>query len=119
MTGSPITGIKVTLVSGKAHIKHTEGGDFRQATYRAIRNGLAKNKSVLLEPYYNFKIEVPKENIGRLMSDIQTRYGSFSQPQTINDTAVISGEIPASTMQGYITEFNSYTKGKGKISFNV
>ncbi|MDD6084996.1 MAG: TetM/TetW/TetO/TetS family tetracycline resistance ribosomal protection protein [Oscillospiraceae bacterium] len=119
LTGSPITGIKVTLVSGKAHIKHTEGGDFRQATYRAIRNGLAKNKSVLLEPYYNFKIEVPKENIGRLMSDIQTRYGSFSQPQTINDTAVISGEIPASTMQGYITEFNSYTKGKGKISLNV
>lgn len=119
LTGSPITGIKITLVSGKAHIKHTEGGDFRQATYRAIRNGLAKNKSVLLEPYYNFKIEVPKENIGRLMSDIQTRYGSFSQPQTINDTAVISGEIPASTMQGYITEFNSYTKGKGKISLNV
>ena len=119
LTGSPITGIKITLVSGRAHIKHTEGGDFRQATYRAIRNGLAKNKSVLLEPYYNFKIEVPKENIGRLMSDIQTRYGTFSQPQTINDTAVISGEIPASTMQGYITEFNSYTKGKGKISFNV
>lgn len=119
LTGSPITGIKITLVSGKAHIKHTEGGDFRQATYRAIRNGLAKNKSVLLEPYYNFKIEVPKENIGRLMSDIQTRYGTFSQPQTITDTAVISGEIPASTMQGYITEFNSYTKGKGKISFNV
>lgn len=119
LIGSPITGIKITLVSGKAHIKHTEGGDFRQATYRAIRNGLAKNKSVLLEPYYNFKIEVPKENIGRVMSDIQVRYGTFSQPQTINDVSVIKGEIPVSTMQGYITEFNSYTKGKGKMSFNV
>lgn len=121
LTGSQITGIKIILSAGKAHIKHTEGGDFRQATYRAIRNALAKNKSVLLEPYYKFRIEVPEEScsIGKIMSDIQVRYGTFSMPQIINGKSVLNGEIPVKTMQGYINEFNSCTKGKGKLSFSI
>lgn len=115
LTGSPVSGIKITLASGKAHIKHTEGGDFRQACYRAIRNGLRKAKSILLEPYYDFRLEIPSVYTGRAMTDIKQRSGTFSDPEILYDTTILTGEIPVSTAQGYITEVNSYTKGKGKF----
>lgn len=116
LTGSPITDIRITLVNGRAHLKHTEGGDFRQATYRAIRHGLKRGKSVLLEPYYSFRLDVPAENIGRAMNDLSKMHGSFSNPHTIMDMAVIKGTVPVSTFSGYHTEVLSYTKGRGKLT---
>ena len=91
LTGSPITDMKITLVSGKAHLKHTEGGDFRQATYRAVRQGLMQAESVLLEPYYAYRLEIPPETVGRAMSDIQRMNGKFSPPETNGEMAVLTG----------------------------
>ena len=115
LTGSEITDMKITLLTGKAHKKHTEGGDFRQATYRAVRQGLKKAKSILLEPYYEYRMEMPAENIGRAMADIQKMQGSFEPLETAGDTAVLKGSVPVSKMRGYQKEFISYTKGKGRL----
>ncbi len=116
LTGSPITDIHFTLVAGKAHIKHTEGGDFREATYRAIRQGLKKAESVLLEPYYNFTLKVPTENIGRAMTDIDQMSGNINQPETEGEMSVITGFAPAATIGDYINTVNEYTHGTGTLS---
>ena len=118
LTGSPITDIKITLVSGRAHLKHTEGGDFREATYRALRNGLMNAQSQLLEPYYSFRIEVPLEYTGRVITDIQNLNGIFETPLTEGEYTVISGEAPVSTIREYPRTLNSYTSGKGRISLS-
>ena len=115
LTGSPITDMEITLMSGRAHPKHTEGGDFRQATYRAVRQGLRSAQSVLLEPVYSFTLEVPAANVGRAMNDITRMKGSFEPPVTVGDTAVLSGEAPVSAMRGYSREVAQYTRGEGKI----
>ncbi|MBQ3500769.1 MAG: NYN domain-containing protein [Oscillospiraceae bacterium] len=115
LTGSPLTDVKITLVAGRAHIKHTEGGDFRQATYRAVRQGLMKAKNVLLEPYYSFRLEVPSEQIGRAINDIREMNGIFGSPETNGDMVEISGRAPVSTMRSYLKEVLSYTHGKGKL----
>ena len=115
LTGSPLTDVKITLVAGRAHIKHTEGGDFRQATYRAVRQGLMKAKNVLLEPYYSFRLEVPSEQIGRAINDIREMNGTFGSPETNGDMVEISGRAPVSTMRSYLKEVLSYTHGKGKL----
>ncbi len=116
LTGAMITDIKLTLVSGRAHKKHTEGGDFRQATYRAVRNGLMKAQSVLLEPYYDFRIEVPHEFVGRVMTDMERLKGKMSPPEQEGEYSVLTGTVPVSTMHGYQTEILSYTKGLGKCT---
>ncbi len=116
LTGAPITDIKITLVSGRAHLKHTEGGDFRQATYRAVRQGLMQAESVLLEPWYDFTITLPSENVGRIMTDITQMGGEISPPDMINDkTSVIKGSAPISGMHGYDLTLSSFTKGEGKL----
>lgn len=117
LTGSPITDIKVTLLTGRYHNKHTSGGDFREATYRALRQGLEKVKNVLLEPFYRFKIEVDLNSMGRVLSDIQKLNGTFKSPETIGDKVVIKGRGPVKTFMNYSMEFVSFTKGKGKINF--
>ncbi|MBR4096312.1 MAG: TetM/TetW/TetO/TetS family tetracycline resistance ribosomal protection protein, partial [Oscillospiraceae bacterium] len=116
LTGSPITDMKITLIAGRAHLKHTEGGDFRQATYRAVRQGLRSAKSVLLEPWYNFTLEIPSESVGRALSDMQKLSAEFEPPETLGETAVITGSAPVSEMQNYRSEVISYTHGKGRIS---
>lgn len=116
LTGSLITDMKITLIVGRAHLKHTEGGDFRQATYRAVRQGLRSAKSVLLEPWYNFTLEVPSESVGRALSDMQRLSAEFEPPETLGETAVITGSAPVSEMQNYRSEVISYTHGKGRIS---
>lgn len=115
LTGSPITDMEIILKSGKAHPKHTEGGDFRQATYRAVRQGLRSAKSVLLEPYYDFTLEVPIENVGRAMSDIQFMHGTFNPPETDGENSVFTGSAPVSTMYDYARDVRMYTHGKGKL----
>lgn len=115
LTGAPVTDMKITLVAGKSHLKHTEGGDFRQATYRAVRQGLKKAKSILLEPWYEFRLELPMENVGRAMHDIQKMNGIFSSPEGDGEHAVLTGSAPVSTMRGYQTELLSYTGGMGKL----
>ena len=115
LTGSPITDMEITLVSGRAHAKHTEGGDFRQATYRAVRQGLRSANSILLEPIYEFELEVPTENVGRAMTDIQRMFGSFNPPETIGEFSVISGTAPVSTMYDYSRDVMQYTHGRGKL----
>lgn len=119
LTGSPITDIEITLVSGKAHPKHTEGGDFRQATYRAVRQGLREAESILLEPVYEFTLEIPSENTGRAMSDINRMYGKFEQPEIKGEYSIITGTAPVSTMREYTKEVIQYTRGKGKLSLNL
>ena len=116
LTGSEITDLKITLASGRAHQKHTEGGDFRQATYRAVRQGLMKAESILLEPVYDFILEVPQESIGRAMTDIQKMGGSFAPPEQEMDRAVLRGSVPVSELQGYQMEVIAYTKGLGRMS---
>lgn len=116
LTGSPITDMKITLTAGRAHKKHTEGGDFRQATYRAVRQGLMSAESVLLEPWYNFKLEVPQELIGRAMNDIQQMSGEFSQPELVGDMSVLSGTAPVSEMRDYFSDVTGYTGGRGRLS---
>ncbi len=116
LTGSPITDMKITLVAGRAHLKHTEGGDFRQATYRAVRQGLMQACSVLLEPVYEFKLEVPEEAIGRAMTDIGKMNGSFSSPENISGKAVLIGKVPVSEVKNYALELRAYTKGEGILT---
>ena len=115
LTGSPITDIKITLASGRAHKKHTEGGDFRQATYRAIRNGLMQADSVLLEPYYDFKLHIPTQNVGRAMTDLTQMGAEFSAPTQTDDFSIISGSVPVSGIRSYHTTLASYTSGKGRL----
>ena len=119
LTGSVITDMKITLTSGKAHLKHTEGGDFRQATYRAVRQGLKKAESVLLGPYYEFRIELPSENVGRAMTDIQNRFGKFEAPETLGEMTVLTGIAPVSTLSGYQKDVIAYTGGRGRISLTL
>lgn len=115
LTGAPITDIKITLAAGRAHQKHTEGGDFRQATYRAVRQGLRMAQSVLLEPYYKFRLEVPQQMIGRAMTDIEKMQGTFDTPDTAGEMSVLQGIAPVSTMQGYQKEVLAYSKGMGRL----
>ncbi len=115
LTGADITDIRITLVSGRAHNKHTEGGDFREATYRAVRQGLREAKSILLEPYYSFQLELPESMVGRAMTDIEKRYGTSEITQTNGETAVLVGSAPVVTMQNYQKEVMAYTKGQGKL----
>ena len=119
LTGSPLTDVKITLIAGRAHLKHTEGGDFRQATYRAVRQGLMLAKSQLLEPWYAFRLEVPAENIGRAMSDIQRMEGTFDPPESGEETAVLTGFAPVSTMRSYPMEVVSYTRGRGHLGLTL
>lgn len=116
LTGSAITDMRITVVSGRAHTKHTEGGDFRQATYRAVRQGLMQAENVLLEPYYAFRLEVPVDMIGRVMMDVENMQGTFSQPELGMEMAVLSGRVPVATMQNYQVTMNSYTKGRGSLN---
>lgn len=115
LTGAPITDIRITLVSGKAHLKHTEGGDFRQAVYRAVRQGLKQAESVLLEPYYEYRLELPSENVGRAMTDIERMHGTFGLPQTEADRTILTGTAPVSTMRDYQKEVHAYTRGNGTL----
>ena len=116
LTGSTITDVRITVVAGRAHTKHTEGGDFRQATYRAVRQGLMQAENVLLEPYYAFRLEVPADMTGRAMMDLENMQGTFSQPELGTEMAVLSGRVPVATMQNYQVTMNSYTKGRGSLN---
>lgn len=121
LTGAPITDMKITIVAGRAHLKHTEGGDFRQATYRAVRQGLKSAESVLLEPWYSFVLEVPSEQVGRAMSDIGQMNGSFEGPEAENKQGMVrlTGTVPASEMRDYQREVWAYTKGRGRITLTL
>ena len=119
LTGSPITDIKVTVIAGRAHLKHTEGGDFRQATYRAFRQGLMQAKSVLLEPWYDVRLEIPQECVGRAMSDLTQMGGSFATPELIGEEAVVTGKVPVQEARYYAREVQTYTRGRGRFSFAV
>ena len=116
LTGSPVTDMKITLMSGRAHIKHTEGGDFRQATYRAVRQGLMQVRSRLLEPYYAFRLEVPPEQLGRAISDVRLRSGSFDAPEEAGDMTLLRGRVPVTEFDDYAQEVASYTGGRGRLS---
>ena len=115
LTGSPITDMKITLIAGRAHLKHTEGGDFRQSTYRAVRHGLKKAQSVLLEPYYAFRLEVPSDVVGRTMTDIQRMNGTFDTPQTEGEMTILTGSAPVVHMRDYQMELNTYSRGMGRM----
>lgn len=115
LTGSPITDMKITLAAGRAHIKHTEGGDFRQATYRAVRQGLMQAKSRLLEPYFSFRLEVPSEQIGRAINDIRMKSGSFDSPEENGGMSVLRGKAPVTELNGYASEVAAYTGGRGRL----
>ncbi len=119
LTGSAITDMKITLVAGKAHLKHTEGGDFRQATYRAVRQGLQEAESVLLEPFYEFRMEVPETAVGRAMTDLEKMHGNFELAGNVDGIAVLNGMVPAATIQDYQTQLHAYTKGMGKLSLSL
>ncbi|MBR5614028.1 MAG: TetM/TetW/TetO/TetS family tetracycline resistance ribosomal protection protein [Clostridia bacterium] len=116
LTGSPVTDIKITLKTGRAHLKHTEGGDFRQATYRAVRHGLRCAKSVLLEPYYDFVLEIPDENVGRAMTDLNFMGAEFTLPHSWGGRTRISGSVAAEQIRNYHKELVGYTHGKGKLN---
>ena len=120
ITDYPNTDLKITLTAGKAHLKHTEGGDFRQATYRAVRQGLrtaqAAGKTVLLEPWYRFRLAIPQESVGRAMSDLQRMHADFNPPETQDTEAVLTGRVPVATMRGYARELAAYTRGQGRLS---
>ena len=116
LTGAPVTDIKITLLAGRAHIKHTEGGDFREATYRAVRNGLMQAESVLLEPYYAFRLELPDDCVGRAMNDIQRMDGTFDPPEQQDGGTVLTGTAPVAAMRNYWTEVAAYSKGRGRLS---
>jgi len=119
LTGAPITDMKITLIAGRASLKHTEGGDFRQATYRAVRQGLKRAKSILLEPWYDFRIQVPQENVGRVLADVQRMSGRFDPPETAGEDAVVTGAAPVSEMMDYQREVVAFTRGRGKCSFSL
>ena len=115
LTGSPITDMQITLTAGRAHQKHTEGGDFRQATYRAVRQGLCKAQSILMEPVYEFRMELPQEMVGRAMTDMQTKGGRFGAPETEGDYAVLTGTVPVAQMHGYQAQLMAYSGGRGRL----
>ena len=119
LTGAPITDMRITLLTGRAHLKHTEGGDFRQATYRAVRQGLMSAKSVLLEPWYSFRLEVPTGSVGRAMTDLQRMGAEFQPPETAGELSVLTGSVPVSGAGGYWTEVAAYTGGRGRFSCAV
>ena len=119
LTGSPITDMRISILTGRAHVKHTEGGDFRQATYRALRQGLKKAETILLEPWYTFRLEVPSECIGRAMADIQRMDGTFEGPEPLGDRSVLTGAAPVSTMGDYAREVSVYTRGYGRLFLQV
>ena len=119
LIGAPLTDVKLTLITGKAHLKHTEGGDFREATYRAIRQGLMKASSLILEPTFDFRIEVPTENLGRVMTDITNMHGKAEAPQIYENVAILEGNCPVATMRSYPQELRAFTRGSGKITMNV
>jgi ribosomal protection tetracycline resistance protein len=108
--------VKVTLLTGRAHNKHTSGGDFREATYRALRQGLEKASNVLLEPFYQYKIKVELDQMGRVLSDIQQAHGSFDSPRTEGDKAILTGIVPVATFMNYSSQLASFTQGKGTIN---
>ena len=120
LTGSPITDMRITLLTGRAHLKHTEGGDFRQATYRAIRQGLMEAKKKgdcrLLEPWYGFRLEVPQDMVGHAMADIQRMSGTFDTPTGDGEYMVLNGTAPVSEMRDYAMDVNAYTHGRGHLS---
>ena len=119
LIGAPLTDVKITLIAGKAHLKHTEGGDFRQATYRAVRQGLMKAKSVIIEPTFSFRIEMPTEYLGRVMMDVTNMHGTSSAPEINEDIAILEGTCPVATMRSYASELRAFTRGEGKITMNV
>ena len=119
LTGSPLTDVKITLAAGRAHLKHTEGGDFRQATYRAIRQGLMQAESVLLEPYYAFTLEAPPEQIGRAISDLRAMGAAFSSPEDAEGLLCVRGAAPVAAMNGYMAELTGYTHGRGRLALRL
>ena len=119
LTGSALTDVRFTLVAGRAHLKHTEGGDFRQATYRAVRQGLMQAESLLLEPYYDFRLEVPAECVGRAMTDLQNMGGTVDPPQSEGENTVLTGYAPVRTLRDYFTDVAAYTRGRGQLSCAV
>ena len=119
LTGSAVTDLKITLLTGRAHLKHTEGGDFRQATYRAVRQGLMQAEPVLLEPWYDYRLTVPQELVGRAMTDVQRMSGTFDPPETAGEMAVLTGTAPVASMRGYPREVAAYTRGRGQLSCTV
>ena len=119
LTGSPLTDVKITLAAGRAHLKHTEGGDFRQATYRAIRQGLMQAESVLLEPYYAFTLETPPEQIGRAISDLRAMGAEFSSPEDAKGLLCVRGAAPVAAMNGYMAELTGYTHGRGRLALRL
>ena len=119
LIGAPITDVKITLIAGRAHLKHTEGGDFRQATYRAVRQGLMKARSVILEPTFDFRIEVPTEYLGRVMTDVTNMHGTAKPPEIYETQSVLEGNCPVATMRSYASELRAFTRGEGKITMNV
>ena len=119
LTGSALTDVRFTLVAGRAHLKHTEGGDFRQATYRAVRQGLMQAESLLLEPYYDFRLEVPAECVGRAMTDLQNMGGTVDSPQSVGENTVLTGYAPVRTLRDYFTDVAAYTRGRGQLSCAV
>lgn len=116
LTGAPVTDIKLTLLTGRAHEKHTEGGDFRQATYQAVRQGLMQAENVLLEPWYRFRLELPAEQVGRAMTDLQRMNGEVEPPETIGEDAVLTGRAPVAGLRDYGREVAVYTRGRGRLS---
>ena len=115
LTGAPLTDIKITLIAGRAHLKHTEGGDFRQATYRAVRQGLMQAKSVLLEPWYDVRLELPQDCVGRAMNDLTQMGGSFQPPESLGEGVLLTGSAPVAALRGYAREVVSYTRGQGRL----
>ena len=119
LIGAPLADVKITLIAGRAHLKHTEGGDFRQATYRAVRQALMKAESVILEPTFDFRIELPQASLGRAMTDITNMHGKSMPPEFFGDTAVLEGNAPVATIRSYPTELRAYTRGEGRITLSV
>lgn len=119
LIGAPLTDVKITLIAGRAHVKHTEGGDFRQATYRAVRQGLMQADSLLLEPWYAFTLRIPQNTVGRAMTDLQRMSGTFEPPEIQGEFALLSGEAPAAAMRGYAADVTAYTNGRGQLSCTV
>ena len=119
LIGAPITDMKITLTAGRAHLKHTEGGDFRQATYRAVRQGIMSTKSILLEPWYNVRLELPAANVGRAMTDIQKMGGDFDPPETVGEDVILNGYAPVAEMRSYYRDVIAYTRGKGRLSCSL
>ncbi len=117
LTGAPLTDVRITLTAGRAHLKHTEGGDFREATYRAVRQGLMQARSILLEPWYDFRLELPRPNVGRAMTDLQRMGAAFEQKGEAGELAVLAGSGPVSALREYPAEVAAYTKGQGRVSF--